>query len=57
MNTFWQTVITIAGATCGGFAGSALQYQISDRELDIRMVEIGLGILRHRPRAQPETGP
>lgn len=45
----WLGTVIIA-AVSGGFGGAALSYYSHDRELDIKMVELGLSMLRTEPK-------
>lgn len=51
LSDFWKTLIlaTVPALVGGGVVVGGIEYLSKDREQDIRMVEIGLGILRADP--------
>lgn len=46
----WLTVSTAVAALLGGIVGSWLDFDVRDRQLDVRLVEIAVGILQAEPK-------
>ena len=43
------SVVTLAAALSGGLVGSVLTYWNTDRQIDVKMIEIAVGILSQEP--------
>ena len=56
----WKTLLTTLGAAVVGgivtIVGAGLEFQSKDRELDIKLLEIALGILREKPENDQISG-
>jgi hypothetical protein len=48
-NALWLSIAALAGTILGGTAAPLVNYWTNERQMDIKMVEIGVSILRAPP--------